>query len=214
MSQNLPPPNVPLNNPDGTLNELWRRYFLAQSTDVTGAAPTDAPYVTFTTNADLTNPRNLGLLTTGYLKLTVALGAATPVTVATVPTTDLSGTLQAAQWPATLFASSGVNLTGLTGANVTHSVVSKVFADSGYVALGDQTVLVTATGGATTIKLPATATAGVICTVKKVDASANAVTVDGNGHTIDGAASVSLGTQWKAVRVQGDGTNWAVIGTV
>jgi hypothetical protein len=82
----------------------------------------------------------------------------------------------------------------------------------------DCTVLGDATGGAITVTLPTAASAfdglgaGRIYTVKKVDASANAVTLDGNGaETIDGAATAVLAAQWASVRVQSDGTNWVKI---
>ncbi len=65
-----------------------------------GAAPADAPYLIAKATPVLTAAINLGLLASGYLKLSVALGIATPFTLALVPTTDLSGILQAAQEPA------------------------------------------------------------------------------------------------------------------
>jgi hypothetical protein len=81
--------------------EVWRRYWLAiQGAISTGSAPADATYWLSQSNATLTNETNIGLLSTGYLKITTALGVATPSSHATIPTTDLSGTLQAAQFPA------------------------------------------------------------------------------------------------------------------
>ena len=47
--------------------------------------------------------------------------------------------------------------------------------------------------------------------VKKVDASGNAVTIDGAGSdTIDGALTIALSTQYEAVELWCDGTNWWV----
>lgn len=63
-------------------------------------APANATYLTATAEAGLSNEVTLGALTTGYLKIAVAGAVATPSTTATVPTTDLSGTLAAAQFPA------------------------------------------------------------------------------------------------------------------
>ena len=54
------------------------------------------------------------------------------------------------------------------------------------------------TGGATTIKLPATPSDGQSVIVKKTDASANAVTVDGNGSNIDGAGTQALANRWSS----------------
>lgn len=78
----------------------------------------------------------------------------------------------------------------------------------------DYTIKNDATSGAITINLPtASGISGRIYTIKKVDSSGNAVTVDPNGsETIDGAATYSLATQWKYVTIQSDGTNWIVIG--
>jgi len=74
-----------------------------------------------------------------------------------------------------------------------------------------KTILVDATGGAVTITLLAAATAGdgFALTVKKVDASANAVTVDGDAsETIDGATTYVLTEENEAVTVETDGTDW------
>ena len=47
--------------------------------------------------------------------------------------------------------------------------------------------------------------------VKKIDASANVVTVvTSGGQTIDGAANVALGAQWARVVVISDGANWII----
>lgn len=59
------------------------------------------------------------------------------------------------------------------------------------------TYLVDATGGAVTLTLPALANAVRAIAVKKIDASGNAVTVDGYGsETIEGTATKSTTTQW------------------
>ena len=77
-----------------------------------------------------------------------------------------------------------------------------------------RTTRVNATGGAVTATLPtATSAAGKHFTIKKIDASGNAVTVDGDGaETIDGAATYSLATQYKSVTVASNGTSWDIIG--
>jgi len=49
-------------------------------------------------------------------------------------------------------------------------------------------------------------------TIKKIDASANAVTVDGSGsETIDDAATVALSSQYDSVSIMSDGTEWWVV---
>jgi hypothetical protein len=75
------------------------------------------------------------------------------------------------------------------------------------------TVLCDATSGAITINLPAASTATRrIYNVKKIDASANAVTIDGNGaETIDGAATKAIATQWGVLSLQSNGTAWFLL---
>jgi hypothetical protein len=77
----------------------------------------------------------------------------------------------------------------------------------------DFTIRCDATSGAVTITLPAAAShTGRIYRVKKVDASANAVTIDGNSsETIDGSATVSSTTQYASWTIQSNGTNWDII---
>lgn len=82
----LPPQNVPFIDPStGQPHILWQNYLQALQGISTNAAPVDAQYYVATTNPDLTNERNLGLLTTGFLFMTVAVGVAVPSSVATIP---------------------------------------------------------------------------------------------------------------------------------
>ena len=78
---------------------------------------------------------------------------------------------------------------------------------------GHFTVLVNAVGGARTITLPAAAShTHRIYNIKKIDASGNAVTIDGNAaETIDGAATQTLSIQWDSYTIQCDGTGWFII---
>jgi hypothetical protein len=90
-------------------------------------------------------------------------------------------------------------------------VVSKT---SAYTAtISDHTILCDATSAAFTISLPTAAgITGRRYTIKKTDASANAITVDPAGsETIDGAATKSLSAQWDWLTVQSDGTNWRTV---
>lgn len=64
-----------------------------------------------------------------------------------------------------------------------------------------------ASGGAFTVDLPP-AKSDIRVAVKKVDSSANVVTVGGGGGNIEGATSVSLGAQYDGVDVICDGANW------
>jgi len=55
--------------------------------------------------------------------------------------------------------------------------------------------------------------AGFVCTIMKVDAGSNAVTVDGaSTETINGATTYTLDTQYQAVTLLNTGTEWLVIG--
>lgn len=77
--------------------EPWKAFFLRAANEIAGGvAPSDAPFVTVTANGLLTNAFNLGLLATGYLRLTTVAGTATPSTVTSIPTSDLTGTFPAA----------------------------------------------------------------------------------------------------------------------
>ncbi len=69
--------------------DVWHRFLLRVQDQIkNGLAPADAPFVTTTADGALTAATNLGLLTTGYLKTTTALGVATISSVATIPATE------------------------------------------------------------------------------------------------------------------------------
>jgi hypothetical protein len=70
---------------------------------------------------------------------------------------------------------------------------------------------VNATTAAITILLPASPTGSRRRTITKTDASGNAVTVNGNGVNINGAATYSLPAQWNSVTVEPTGTQWIVV---
>ena len=78
---------------------------------------------------------------------------------------------------------------------------------------GHFTVLVDASGGARTITLPAAAShTHRIYNIKKIDVSANTITIDANAaETIDGAATVVIAAQWDSYTVQSNGTGWFII---
>jgi len=72
----------------------------------------------------------------------------------------------------------------------------------------DEIILVDASGGAVTITLPAASNEGQVLLIKKIDNSANAVTVvPGGGDTIEGAANISLASQWDGAILTADGAN-------
>ena len=78
--------------------------------------------------------------------------------------------------------------------------------------------LVTTAASAITATMPSAsstmALAGRTVTVLKIDGGAGAVTVDGeSAQTINGAATVSLASQYKYVTMISDGANWVIIGS-
>jgi hypothetical protein len=77
----------------------------------------------------------------------------------------------------------------------------------------DQVVTADGTSGAFSITLPTSASkSGQTYTIKKIDASANAITVNTtSSQTIDGATTYSLATQYKYVTVISNGSNWFII---
>ncbi len=145
--------------------------------------------------------------------LTGSLPAISGAALTSLSSSALTGSLPAISGaaltalPNPLPATSGINLTALKGVNVTHAVVTKVFADSPYTVLSsDETILVNAVAGAVTITLPA-ATSGRILTVKKVDASGNAVTLSG---TVDTVVNPTLTVQFQSRLIQADGSAWQI----
>lgn len=80
----------------------------------------------------------------------------------------------------------------------------------------DSMVTGDATGGAFTITLPTSVgISGREYTFKKIDVSANAVTIDGAGaETIDDAATFVLAAQNDSITVKSDGANWIIIAKV
>ena len=93
-------------------------------------------------------------------------------------------------------------------------VASIANADSPYtVTEGDFTILADATDGAVTVALPAvTGQEGRTLNIKKVDASANAVTLDGDGsETIDGSTTAAISTENVSLTVQAAASGWYII---
>lgn len=80
-------------------------------------------------------------------------------------------------------------------------------------SISENTFLVDATSGAVTANLPdATNLNGREYWFKKVDASANTVTIDGFGtQTIDGSLTKVLSAQYATTHLKTDGSNWYVL---
>ena len=90
--------------------------------------------------------------------------------------------------------------------------VSRAVTGDVTVEASDECVFVDCTAGAVLVTFPpAIQMQFARITVKKVDASANAVTL---GGTFDGSANPTLAAQYKAKTVQSDGVAWWVVATV
>jgi hypothetical protein len=81
------------------------------------------------------------------------------------------------------------------------------------VTASDGVVIADASGGAFTITLPtAVGITGRVYRVKKIDATANAVTIDANGaETIDGGITATIATQYEAITIVSDNAEWWVL---
>jgi hypothetical protein len=87
-----------------------------------------------------------------------------------------------------------------------------VYLYAGAIPANAKVVKVDATAGAVLVALPpAAASANRMLIFKKIDASANAVTIDPDAaETIDGAATAALAAQWNSLRIVSDGTGWLI----
>lgn len=96
---------------------------------------------------------------------------------------------------------------------VTHiTPLATIDADYTIDALTDATVLADATSGAIAVTLPdVTPATQQVFTIKKVDSSANAVTITPASGTLDGEANFVIDDQYEAISVQTDGTNWFIV---
>jgi hypothetical protein len=84
------------------------------------------------------------------------------------------------------------------------------------VTTSDITVFCDATGAAQTANLPAASSmTGQILILKKIDSSANTVTLDPNStETIDGSSTLVLSNQGDGVAIQSNGSNWYIVGVL
>lgn len=74
-------------------------------------------------------------------------------------------------------------------------------------------ILCDASGGAIVVTLPAaSANTGRRYFIKKIDSSANTVTIDGNANeTIDGELTSELRSQYDTITIVSDGSNWHIL---
>lgn len=129
------------------------------------------------------------------------------------------GTNSAADGSGTHTTAFSVNNTGATiinsSLNVLASFSSGITTVTGATTLSGThyTVLADATSSAVTITLPAASGAiRRIYNIKKIDATANVVTLQANGaELIDGTNTKTINTQWTSISVQSNGTSWYII---
>lgn len=103
--------------PDGQFVLLWKRFFNDQQNAISGGAPDDAAYLVATADASLPNRVNLGLLASGYLKITVAAGVATPSSTASIPAADIAA------------GTAGINISGSAAKLTTARTIAGVSFD-------------------------------------------------------------------------------------
>lgn len=91
--------------------------------------------------------------------------------------------------------------------------VSRTITSSDTLTLLDEVIFVDASGGAVTVTLPTVADkTNKRYNIKKIDSSANAVTIDGDGsETIDDTTTRILSSQYDAVVIQNDGSEWWIL---
>lgn len=92
-------------------------------------------------------------------------------------------------------------------------IATRTITASATVSASDVVILADATSAAITITLPAAASsAGRVLYIKKIDASANAVTIDGNAsETIDDALTKANTTQYLSYTIVCDGAEWWIV---
>jgi hypothetical protein len=106
----------------------------------------------------------------------------------------------------------GANFTGIPSASVNYSYATKTSAYT--ITASDYTIGADATSAGFTVTLPtAVGIPGQAFVIKKIDSSANAVTIGTtSSQTIDGATFYVMGYQYQSVTVQSNGANWLIIG--
>lgn len=111
----------------------------------------------------------------------------------------------------------GVTLTDVTINGETTAPNLRVVTTAGNITglITDYYVIVNkASGQNTTYTLPSSPSTNQRVTVKdgKGDANTHNITVDGNGHTIDGGSSYVIGSPYGWNSVVWNGTEWSIIG--
>lgn len=105
-----------------------------------------------------------------------------------------------------------------TGDRLTGAIEVPVITttDSAYTVGNERITLCDATSNAITVSLSTAATRkGRMHTIKKIDSSVNAITIDPHSsETIDGASTHTLSSQYDTVTLVSDGTEWFIISVI
>lgn len=211
MAGQILPPNTALVDTRGRITTEWYRYLTQLQSSVNGADGSfeDAAILSGDSDGDFFDASSLddaAMMSPGFLVIDAhddlrtlcSCGLDFEENLSPVPTFGLTQEEADARYVS-------------PGASATFSVRT-VMATASLLS-GDYTMLCDATGGAIVINLPAAATStGRIANIKKIDASANAVTIDPNGaELIDGAATIATTTQWDNYTIQSNGIAWYVL---
>ena len=101
-----------------------------------------------------------------------------------------------------------------TSAGIANSGVRVVntYTSSQTLTSANDVVLVDASSGVVTITLPAASETGRQFEIKKIDSSANAVTIDPNGsELLDGATTAVINNQYESLTIVSDGSAWHIL---
>ncbi len=132
----------------------------------------------------------------------------------TIVKRDPSGNFSAGTVTANLTGNVTGNLNGNVTGKLTGAVQSAITSKTANYNIQDSDGIITAnaSSGGLNFTLPsAVGMAGRQFTIKKVDSSANAVTLSTTAsQTIDGSATAQLGSQWQYLTVTSDGSNWII----
>jgi hypothetical protein len=98
---------------------------------------------------------------------------------------------------------------GVSGRNVVSNPANL------YVAQNNDIIIADVSAGSKTYDLPVAGSSNNFrIDVKKTDASANTITIDGNGALIDGGATAVLTLQYEAITLVCDGGSWWILASV
>ena len=164
------------------------------------------------------NAHTLGLNTNGAVNVNGGYGTSGQVIISAGSGANAAwGTLASGNISGLgTMATQNANAVVITGGSISNVAIGAAITtkSAAYTATAnDETILANVSAGAFAITLPtAVGATGKTYIVKKIDSSANSVTVNTtSSQTIDGATSRLLTNQYDAIQVQGDGSNWFII---